>query len=117
MCNGMERYPTSGELQWKHFGYAISMGIGIVIGAIMHRLYGKNEKRRDLTAAIKSLSDQVAALSNEIGMVKEKPIKAGERSLCAANFEQFGEYSEDEEDGDLFYEAESTKNLSDALVR
>jgi len=113
----MERYLTFGEPRWKHFGYAISLGIGIIIGAIMHRLYGKNEKRSDLTAAIKSLSEQVAALSNEIAMVKEKPIKTGERSRCTGNYEHFGEYSEDEEeDGDLFYETESTKNLSDALI-
>lgn len=103
----METHSSSGELRWKHFGYAVSVGIGIIIGALIQKLYGRDRQKGELTNAVSSLSDQVTALTRIISKCNEKSTEK----------EDGENYEVDEEDGDLYFEIAPTKETAEASVR
>ena len=114
----MERHFSIVELRWRHFSYAVSVGIGIVIGALVQRFYGQNDKKSDLTNAIRSLSDQVAVLTKAISKVKDKSKDSDKVEPRGEPFERGdGFYEEDEEDGDLYFEIAPTKEATNMILR
>ena len=114
----METHSCSGELRWKHFGFAVSVGIGIIIGALIQKLYGKNKQKSELTNAVCSLSDQVNALTRIISKCKEKLTEKENAEKIFKNYELDGEnYEVDEEDGDLYFEIAPIKEATEASVR
>ena len=113
----MDVHSSSNDIRWRHLGFALGIGMGVIIGAVIERIYGKKRKKDDLTNAIRALSDQVSQL-NEIISNANRDNQTESKKVITEDYGGGKKNCEvEEEDGDVFFEFAPSKETTNITSR